>query len=104
MAWLKRIFAEEPNKSIPYVKPFGINFISHMYRDSKAVRVFFVTIGGRFDLGPLSAREGDEVVVLYGASVPFVVRPGPENGRELIGECNVHGLMHGEALAGGHEE
>ena len=37
------------------------------------------------------------MVILYGWKTPFVLRPVSE-GYLLIGECYVHGLMHGEAI------
>jgi hypothetical protein len=36
-------------------------------------------------------------MILYGASVPFVLRKSSEV-FELIGECYIHGIMHGEAF------
>ena len=42
-------------------------------------------------------QVGDIVVILYGWKTPFVLRP-VSDGYRLIGECYVHGLMHGEAI------
>ncbi|OAA52881.1 HET domain protein [Cordyceps fumosorosea ARSEF 2679] len=56
---------------------------------------------GHFVLGPDSMEPGDAVVVLYGGTVPFVLRrrgQRSEDGWVLIGECYVHGMMNGEAL------
>ncbi|KAI2618615.1 hypothetical protein GGS26DRAFT_602758 [Hypomontagnella submonticulosa] len=73
-------------------------------------RRFFVTKGGYLGVGPGSMREGDEVAVLLGLSVPVLVRPlensgeeeqgGGEEGRryEFVGECYVHGIMDGELV------
>ncbi|KAJ9156280.1 hypothetical protein NKR23_g1143 [Pleurostoma richardsiae] len=48
--------------------------------------------------GPRSIEVGDEVWVLAGLKVPFLLRP-QGNGRYLaVGDAYVHGLMHGEAL------
>ncbi|KAK3904750.1 heterokaryon incompatibility protein-domain-containing protein [Staphylotrichum tortipilum] len=56
----------------------------------------------RVGLGPEAARPGDVVAVLFGAIVPFVLRPfdGPEGRKcwKLVGECFVPGLMQGEAV------
>ncbi|KAL9577887.1 MAG: hypothetical protein Q9212_006079 [Teloschistes hypoglaucus] len=50
-------------------------------------------------MGPRHVAEGDEVWLLQGARVPFVLRPNSENGRyQLIGQLYVHGILHGEAL------
>ncbi|KAK4457256.1 heterokaryon incompatibility protein-domain-containing protein [Cladorrhinum samala] len=72
------------------------------------------TLGdGRVGLGPAAAREGDVVVVLFGAVVPFVLRAGCERDKfaetggggggppkywRLVGECFVPELMQGEAV------
>ncbi|KAJ2907377.1 hypothetical protein MKZ38_003234 [Zalerion maritima] len=68
----------------------------------------FTTTSGRLGLGPLGMQVGDKVCILFGASVPFVLRKR-QNGYSLIGECFVDKLMHGEALKDhgkekGHEE
>lgn len=60
---------------------------------------FFATEKGLFGLGPLSVQEGDEVYVLRGGKMPFVLRDKRgqgESGHILIGESYVHGIMHGE--------
>jgi hypothetical protein len=57
---------------------------------------------GTIGLGPGAAERGDLICILFGCSVPVVLRKieGRE-GREyfqLVGECYVLGLMSGEAL------
>lgn len=67
-------------------------------------RVFFITHDGRFGLGPIGTREGDEIYTLLGAHVPFVLRriePCNNASTEheefrLLGESYVHGVMDGE--------
>lgn len=59
---------------------------------------FFRTEKGYFGVGHPFARAGDRVVVLLGAPVPFIIRDFPE-GQVVIGECYVHGIMDGEAIA-----
>jgi hypothetical protein len=58
---------------------------------------FFETERGYFGIGPLFTKEGDEVCVLPGLSVPFVMHRH-ETHYELIGACFVLGFMDGEAL------
>ena len=49
-------------------------------------------------LGPRSCEQGDVVYILYGCSVPVILRPiGPEY-YNFVGECYVHGMMDGEAI------
>lgn len=73
-------------------------------------RAFFRTEAGHLGLCFPDARVGDEVWVLAGGRVPFVLRrldgPGGVNGEvnkgaqnfRLVGECYLHGFMDGEAL------
>ena len=52
-------------------------------------------------LGPVVAREGDEMWFLQGARVPFVLRPLGNGNHELVGEAYVHGFMQGEIFTKG---
>ena len=57
-------------------------------------------------LAPESVKEGDQICIVYGCSVPVVLRkikyPTPEDNDKhyyiLIGECYIHGMMDGEAF------
>ena len=50
-------------------------------------------------LGPRSCEEGDSVFILYGCSVPVILRQIDDgNSYKFIGECYVHGMMDGEAI------
>jgi hypothetical protein len=52
-----------------------------------------------FGLCPPKSREGDFICILYGCSVPVVMREsGSGPYMTLIGEAYVHGKMDGEAL------
>lgn len=76
-------------------------------------RCFFVTEKGYIGLCFPHTRPGDEVWVLAGGKVPFVlrcpqdasasIREGEEVTRNLkmVGECYLHNFMDGEALADG---
>jgi hypothetical protein len=62
--------------------------------------VVCVTEGGYVGLVPGSACKGDTIAVLYGGAVPFCLRRSDEGSMyHLLGECFIHGIMHGEALA-----
>jgi hypothetical protein len=76
-------------------------------------RKFFVTRTGYLGLGPCGTSPGDEVYLISGSKVPFVLRKvedletvSPENDSSsypvyrVIGDCYVHGIMDGEALEG----
>ena len=66
-------------------------------------RKFFLLEGvgeGRFGLGPDKAQEGDLVCILFGCSVPVVLRKiltthGPVY--TLVGEAFIYGMMEGQA-------
>ena len=65
-----------------------------------AGRSLFCTASGMRGVGPLDTKPGDVVCVVFGCPVPFVVRKcASKNGFELLGECYVEELMHGEAVA-----
>lgn len=63
-------------------------------------------------LGPREMMPGDMVCILFGCSVPVILRPSHQDGIgekrhlvKLIGEAYLHDHMEGEALAGlGREE
>ncbi|PNP86019.1 hypothetical protein FNYG_01075 [Fusarium nygamai] len=61
---------------------------------------------GGIGLVPLLAEAGDQIYVLNGGAVPFVLRKGKRllNGHRLVGECYIHGIMNGEAIQGEYEE
>ena len=54
-------------------------------------------------MAPPRADKGDDVCVLFGCSVPVVLRK--RHGTwEFIGECYLHGYMNGEILKSGCPE
>ncbi len=67
---------------------------------------FAVTNTGYMGLVPLEAREGDVVMAVWEARVPFVLRPvgrGEESAPttheyQVVGECYLHGVMAGEKI------
>lgn len=71
---------------------------------ARRYRRFFVSEMDHVGLGPLLMREQDVICLLYGTSVPFLARRRVEGGYYLVGECYVHGLMHGEGMSMGSEE
>lgn len=63
-------------------------------------RLLFVTEKGFLGLGSSTLEIGDEVWILAGADVPFVLRPSGLSADKfcLVGEAYVHGAMQGEAV------
>jgi Heterokaryon incompatibility protein (HET) len=60
-------------------------------------RAFFTTDSRYLGFGPACTAAGDQVFLLIGSDVPFVLRPAGEK-FELVGACYVHGVMYGEGL------
>jgi hypothetical protein len=63
-------------------------------------RGFFATSEGRLGLGPRITKNGDQVWLPMGASMPFVLRPLGEKSFSMVGLTYLHGVMRGEAVAG----
>lgn len=63
-------------------------------------RSFAITEKGRIALVPHLAANDDVVVLIYGASVPYLVRR-TGHGFLLLGDAYVHGVMNGEAATTG---
>ncbi|KAK4445233.1 HET-domain-containing protein [Podospora aff. communis PSN243] len=63
-------------------------------------RLFTTAECGFVGVGMQEVKKGDVVAVLYGFSMPVVLRgDGEGKGRwRVVGECYVHGLMEGEGL------
>ncbi|KAH8594437.1 heterokaryon incompatibility protein-domain-containing protein [Bisporella sp. PMI_857] len=60
---------------------------------------FFITQQGYIGRGPPSLQQGDQVCVLFGGRVPFILRKDKEVEEfQLVGEAYVHGIMKGEAM------
>ena len=62
-----------------------------------AWRRLVTTRGGYLGLVPAAARCGDVVAVLMGCDTPLVLRRR-DGEYEVVGECYVHGIMHGEVI------
>lgn len=60
-------------------------------------------------LGPPKTKEKDVIAILYGCSVPVILRSvrdayGNHEGYQFIGEAFIYGKMDGEAFRGGYQE
>ncbi|KAE8446732.1 hypothetical protein EG329_011637 [Mollisiaceae sp. DMI_Dod_QoI] len=79
---------------------YDADAITESFRLAYLGRRLFRTKENYLGIGPQSLEEGDEVWVLAGARVPFILRrdgKGDEKWR-LVGEAYVHGIMNGEAI------
>jgi hypothetical protein len=64
-------------------------------------RRYFTTASGLYGIGPDIMAKGDVLCVLYGARMPFILRPVNTEGSrfyQVIGECYVRDIMRGEAI------
>ncbi|KAL4730836.1 hypothetical protein ACLX1H_002878 [Fusarium chlamydosporum] len=57
----------------------------------------FVTKSGRFGIGPVDMEDDDQLCVLFGAEVPFLLRP-KGNDYLVVGECYVDDVMQGNII------
>jgi hypothetical protein len=76
-----------------------IDFLSRV-RDVVWNRRFFRSQHERrLGLAPPNAQTGDIICILFGCSVPVILRPVENRQHILIGECYFHGMMEGEAIS-----
>jgi hypothetical protein len=77
--------------------PIGLAQLQHEIDQSGGKkRRLFKTNLGYLGAGPKSVRRDDEVWILHGSGVPFVLRRLPNENYRLIGEAFVYGVMQGE--------
>lgn len=63
----------------------------------KKARRLLITEGGYIGVAPCRARPGDVIAILYGCSIPLVLREQSSLAKwQVIGEGYVHGYMNGE--------
>jgi hypothetical protein len=82
------------NPALPYIQRSAM---------SCTCRAFVQTQHSRMGLAPLSARLEDEIWVIEGAKVPFVLRRRLDDSYEFIGEAYIHGIMQGELFEQGNQ-
>jgi hypothetical protein len=85
--------ASDPNRE-EFLAKACLAFEAGMTRRSIAI-----TKRGYIGAIPQEAQLGDLVCVLFGCSVPVVLRKRIGEEYQFVGECYIHGLMDGEALA-----
>lgn len=97
--------------STPLADIHDPTFYANLMRstDCSFRRRFFMTEGSTPGLGYPEAQAGDEVYVLLGCDVPYLLRrcdekaslegiDGELSSFQVIGNCYLHGIMDGEAL------
>jgi hypothetical protein len=63
-------------------------------------RRIFETPEEHIGLGTLSAKLGDQIIVIIGCAVAKLVRPLPNGEFSVVGACYTCGISYGEALLG----
>ncbi|PQE23324.1 het-6-heterokaryon incompatibility protein [Rutstroemia sp. NJR-2017a WRK4] len=63
----------------------------------------FLSENGYIGLVPVGTNIGDEICLLFGGSIPFIVR-NQDSYQRFIGECYCHGIMQGEVLENSDEK
>jgi len=83
-----------------YQSPFSRRLLEMLFvaESTLTTRRLLVTDKGYIGVVDHKAQKGDIIVVLYGSSVPLILRPRNKGGFILIGEAYVHGIMQGEAM------
>lgn len=61
-------------------------------------RPFISTSRGSMGLGCPGVEVNDVICILYGTTVPYVLRPRQNGTMEFVGDAYVHGAMNGEAF------
>ena len=85
---LKSTLAKE-SKALPFSRA-----LSSLFSSKRLVK----TSKGYVGTAPQSTRQGDEIYLLKGGRVPFVLRRVSAHAFRLIGDTYVHGIMQGEAF------
>lgn len=74
-----------------------VSFSSVMARNC-AGRPYISTNGGFTGLGCPNIQKGDMIYIIYGTTVPYVLRPRPDGAFSFVGDAYVYDCMNGNAL------
>lgn len=101
VVWNRRLFEAKANVS-------RLSHVQDLSPETKQAMIIFyedIRLGSAsgpkslFGLAPKEAKDGDLVCILFGCTVPVILRCTEDLGLyKLIGEAYVHGVMDGEAM------
>ena len=93
-----RLTMYPPNTSADVNPDYADTFLSRFLDTTrKKSRRLMVTSEGFVGMAPCRARPGDVVAVLFGCSIPLVLRKvGATEGWQIVGEAYADGFMNGE--------
>ena len=67
-------------------------------------RAILITENGLVGIGPQAMVKGDEVHIVWGSDVPFILRKDESDEyHRVVGEAFIHGIMDGESLSSNPE-
>lgn len=89
---------QTPHLPVFMQQPLHPSPLLQRIRDMSWGRRFCSTSKGYIGWVPQPAQVGDMVCCFLWAKVLILLRPEQSGGYSLVGECYLHGLMHGEAL------
>ena len=69
------------------------NKIGSRIQHAMSYRRLFIDNNQQIGKGPVSTQVGDEIWILRGAEIPYVLRPRGKTNYELIGQAYVHNIM-----------
>lgn len=90
----KHVLSEDPSQSSGDPDEFD-ELTAETTRERRRI---FITNKGYFGIGPKALVEGDICCILFGARVPYILRPLEDSTYLLVGECYVRDIMLGEAF------
>jgi hypothetical protein len=91
-----RLALANPGSSVSQKGPPGSEGFVESLKHTAGRYHLGYTMAGLLGLFPLATEVGDMIVLLEGASTPFVLRSIGDEEYRLVGECYVHGVMKGE--------
>ncbi|KAK5657944.1 hypothetical protein OQA88_2496 [Cercophora sp. LCS_1] len=97
MTLMGRLSSTSPNGPPPWME-----YYTRLVAACKGGRQFGITSQGYMGLFPAGTKDSDELFVLKGARVPFVLREHSSHSyqvyHQVCGDGYLHGFMNGEAL------
>lgn len=87
------------NEDSEYSDEKGLQWLIATALRSSYKRRQFMTDNGYIGIGPAAMQSGDRVFVLFGGSLPYILRDTDTQGLyRVVGESYVHGIMYGEVI------
>jgi hypothetical protein len=87
------IEVKEDEAGYNYFRPLGV-----IIQNQTLYRIFFTTRNGFMGLAPFTAQLGDAIFLVPGCDTPLLLRRFKGKEFHFVGQCYVHGIMHGEAF------